>query len=489
MMDLTIKPINSITVVGGGSAGWLTAAILSNSDPNLQITIIDKEVPQRIGVGEATTLEFPAAMKQAGFEVSDWFDRIDATIKVGIHFPDWNEKDIWHPFSTNIFYDNRLKELPVSSIDVWSNYQTFDFKQYGLKYYNMCVEENSVNKQDDGIAYHIDAVKLALFLEEELKKRSNVNSINSTVVNILRDENNNITSLELANGTSQQSDLYIDCTGFARLLAKDPEVINMQGRLFCDTAIACRVNYEDKDNEMTPYVRCEQVDHGWIWTIPTQSRMGSGLVFNRSITDVDQAKQYLINYWSDRITEDELKVIDWTPQYVRNPWQNNVVAIGLSAGFIEPLESTGLALIALGVQTLCNNIIGHYYQADIRNKYNSSMTSYFENCIDFVSMHYCNSTKDTPFWDYVRSTYVESQKQKYYKDKFSSGAKLNYNGSFNDIFAETNWALWMIQLGFEYKPKECGSKEWLYKNMIACSLDMDKEKIPHVLAVQNKNNC
>lgn len=489
MMDLTIKPINSITVVGGGSAGWLTAAILSNSDPNLQITIIDKEVPQRIGVGEATTLEFPAAMKQAGFEVSDWFDRIDATIKVGIHFPNWNEKDIWHPFSTNIFYDNRLKELPVSSIDVWSNYQTFDFKQYGIKYYNMCVEENSVNILDDKIAYHIDAVKLALFLEEELKKRSNVNSINSTVVNILRDQNNNITSLELANGTSQQSDLYIDCTGFARLLAKDFEVVHLDGRLFCDTAIATPVQYINQEDEMFPYTRCEQVDHGWIWTTPTQKRIGTGIVFNRNITDPETAKQFLYNYWNERVDLEKCRLIDWTPHHISNPWQNNVVAIGLSAGFIEPLESTGLALIALGVQTLYNNISGRYYQADIRNKYNSSMISYFENCIDFVSMHYCDSTKDTPFWNYVRSTYVESQKQKYYKDKFSSDAKLNYNPSFNDIFAETNWALWMIQLGFEYKPKVCGSKEWLYKNMIACSLDMDKEKISHVLAVQNKNNC
>ena len=238
--------------------------------------------------------------------------------------------------------------------------------------------------------------------------------LHTTGVN--KDNDGNITSLDLKNGLKHESDFYIDCTGFASIIKKAKRVELLgEGRLFTNTAVAGHVPYKDKEKECVPYVSCPAVDHGWIWKIPTQSRFGSGMVFNKDITDIDTAKQYFCDHWEGRIKPEDLKVIDWVPYYSENFWEKNVVSIGLSGGFIEPLESTGLASMTTGVQKLAARIPQYAYsERDIKG-YNEEMGYWYEDAVDFINSHYADTKWDTPFWNFVKETHVKSDKHLWYE--------------------------------------------------------------------------
>jgi len=446
------KSVDSIAIVGGGTSAWMTAAMLSHKHPHLKITVIDKEVGTPVGVGEGTLLSFDHVMRECGFEPRDWFSAVDAASKAGILFPGWgeNKSDVWHPF---LFVD--LAKTNTTIYDLWSRNQDYDFKRYASGLYESAIEHDMIDlSQLNNHAYHIDASKLVLFFQEKLKRRHKITSIKSEVIEVLRDsDTHEVTELILNNGQRISADLYVDCTGFKAILNHEPDRVTLEGRLFCDTAIAGHVPYQDIDKELHPYVISEQVEHGWVWNIPVQSRIGSGLVFNRTLTDIEEAKDFFVNYWDNRITKDSLKVIDWTPYYKNNIWEKNVVSIGLSAGFIEPLESTGVALIIVGIEQLSWAIASRSYSDGQVDYYNTTMKSYFEDCIDFVSMHYENPTREGKLWDWVRETFVKSERQNHYEYQMSrtDNNKLLING-LGYMFCGSNWICWLVQMGYKLSP-------------------------------------
>jgi tryptophan halogenase len=435
-----------ITIVGGGTSAWLTTAYLRKQHPKYSITVIDKEAGTPIGVGEATILDFPKFMKDCGIDPSMWINEVDATLKSGILFPNWGHKGttVWHPFRMCAQYTSSLNQW-----DIWSNNRNNDFKTHALQLYNVSMH-NKVDLRDfeeGAYAFHIDCSKLVLYLQKFLG--NSINLIKSEVVDVIKN-GQEIKKLKLKNGEEHESDLFIDCTGFKSLL-KTQEKILLNGRLFCDTAIAGHVPYKNKQDEMRPYVISEAVSHGWIWKIPTQTRIGSGLVFNRSITDVNDAKEYFLKHWNNRINKDDLKVIDWTPYYIENFWEDNVVSIGLSGGFIEPLESTGLSLITNGIRLLSSKI---EMFIDIKHKklYNLEMQYLYEDAIDFVNMHYSYMDRSEPFWQFVRKTHVKNRTQEFLEDKlkdFTYNFSDIQNTKSRGIFTNTNWLTWLVQLGSE----------------------------------------
>jgi len=423
--------INHICVVGGGTSGWLSAAYLKNQNPNVKITVVDKEHGTPVSVGEATILSFIPFMEECGFAITDWFNEIDSTYKSGILFTGWTKNsDVWHPFYNNPTLDNYTLH------DVWLNSSRKDFTLYALPFLKESVENKIVEKYIDAYAVHMDCSKLVSFL----KSKVDVEYIESEVKQF------DGKHLHLNDTSVVTADLYIDCTGFKSVLKK-PNKISLDGRLFCDTAIAGHVEYIDKNVERRPFVISDMVDHGWVWHIPVQTRIGTGLVFNRSITSVDTAKEYFQQYWSGRVGK--LKVIDWTPYYSTNIWENNVVSIGLSAGFIEPLESTGVALITDGLQRLQSKIAMRFYDNSDIDAYNLEMISVFEDAVDFVSMHYSKSWKDTKFWNWVRNSYRESSRINSIKNVLKQELLYSHNYRNTGIFSGANWTTWMIQLGYK----------------------------------------
>ena len=444
--------VESITILGGGTSAWMTAAFLLENHPTLKITIVDKEQGTPIGVGEGTLLRFNTFIEQCGMKWSDVFRECSATFKNGILFKNWQEHntDIWHPFTLSPYVESE-DQYTYTLIDIWTNHQDFDFKRYGTGTYDMSMDYKVPRNLDT--AYHVNCGKLVQYLKTHCINKG-VEFINSEMITYSR-KDNSIHSITLKNNEIIYADLFVDCTGFNCLLNSDPVRVDLSDRLFVNTAIAGQIPYQNKELEMAPYILSEAVDHGWIWTIPVKERMGSGLVFNRNITSIDEAKKYYLNYWNDRISEDNVKVINWDPYYNKNMWHENVVSIGLSAGFVEPLESTGIALIIEGIYQMSNRIKDGFYREIDRDIFNSTMLSFFEESVDFINMHYYNNKRQTPFWKYVKESYKLSDKHKRYIDYMK-----NYDSSLEAIvkdgnfFTASNWYIFLAQMNETIKPRK-----------------------------------
>lgn len=441
-----------IAIVGGGTSAWLTAAYLLNNLPGIEIMVIDKEVGRSIGVGEATIIDFAEFMRQCGFNFEDWFVGADATFKAGILFPNWKKEgtEIWHPFFTNLVYKNH-------NANVWDFYayrsDDLDYKDYSCMLYDSAVRHHKVDFTDlSNYAYHVDAGKLVQYVQARIAHRIRV--IKQEVVEVVKNQTQEVDYLKLIDGSCISADLFVDCTGFLSLLKKQDKV-DISDRLFCNTAVAGRISYQDELEEKRPYVICDAVEHGWIWTIPVSSRIGTGLVFNRDITDIETAKEYLCQYTNGRLTKDNMKVIDWTPYYVRNFWEKNIVSIGLSGGFVEPLESSGISLIIKGIQSLEQRLRQKFYNQYDIDLYNTSMIRLYEDVVDFVSMHYIDSEKKGKFWDFVRSKSTYSDTKLFFEEiitnpEFRNTLPFTPEANTNSIFGVDSWICWLSQLGYKF---------------------------------------
>ena len=393
-----MNPVHHIIIVGGGSSAWLTAAYLSHNT-DFEITLVDKEEGKPIGVVEATLLSFRSFMDSCGFKFEEWITEIDATYKTGILFPGWgkNKQTVWHPFQMD----------PMAAPG----------------------ELNTENIT----GFHIDCHKLVTFIQSKIS----IEVIRDTVVRLDSD------GLLLKSNKRLTADLFVDCTGFKSLLQETPSTI-LTDRLICDTAIAGHVSYQDPWRERVSYVISEAVECGWIWKIPLQSRIGTGIVFNKSITPVPEAKKIFLDHWDQRVGP--TKTIDWTPYYKKEFWKDNVVRIGLSAGFIEPLESTGLALIMEGAHQLVLALHGPGYTSYNVAIYNSIIQNFFEESIDFVGAHYTLNTRSEPFWCKARDQLKKSKRQIFYSEMIknpSYDTKNNYVSY--SFFKKNNWFTWLKQ--------------------------------------------
>ena len=448
--------IKTVVIVGGGTSGWLTALAVTHRIPNVGVILIDKEESTAVGVGEATLLGFDKFLNEyCGLNPQEWMPAVDAIPKAGILFPDWVEEgnSIWHPF----YFPMADDKVPL-----WDAVSHTDEDIKGLlPLYDLSLD-NKVDVADmKSYAWHIDCSKLVQYIQDHLKNTSILRHVQSSVVGKRVDAFNNIQSLVLADGSVVNGDIFFDCTGFKSILKEERDRVDLQGRLFVNTAVAGHVPYLEEgdckckggtNSEKHPYVECPAVSDGWIWKIPLQTRIGSGMLFNRDITDVEDAKDAFVAYWDGRVDRDSLKIIDWTPYYDRDIWQNNVISIGLSAGFIEPLESTGVALITEGISKAVEIIKGRSFDSFDQDLYNSYMISLFETCADFVSSHYAISKKESDFWDYVRKNYTPSQYESVILSNINSVEPSITDGK-PSIFGGSNWLYWLLQMGYPTQRK------------------------------------
>lgn len=482
--------VNSITIVGGGTSAWMCAAYFLKNNPEIKITVVDKEVGNPIGVGEATLLSFRPFLEECGIPIEEWITPLDAGYKSGIIFSNWRTQgdNIWHPFykGNRVIGERRLWDL-------WSQNQDLDFKTYCLGFYSSTVLHNTVDASSlDSFGYHVDCGKLVVFLQEKLKNKIDI--ILSDVVNVVYKDEDVIDFLELKNGSRVSSDFYIDCTGFKNILRKPKHRVELRDRLFVDTAVACPVPYQDRENEFRSYAECEAVDHGWIWKIGVNTRIGSGMVFNRDITDIEEAKEYFVNHWNNRIKKENVRVIDWTPFYNKDMWAGNVAQIGLSAGFIEPLESTGIGLITYGIANLSIILKEKYYTSKDVEYFNNGMTLVFDDCVDFVSAHYVNSQRNSKFWTWATNRFKPSDRMLHQLDEMLDPTiSVPHVVREQYMFGGSNWSLLLIQLGFQLAertfhglPKEI-SREVIVRNYIENEKNRHIWSRPHAAEIDRIN--
>ena len=388
--------MKKIMIVGGGSAGWMTAATLIKFFPNKEITVIESPDVPTVGVGESTIFQIREWLRSLEIDTEDFIKHTDASYKLSIKFTDFYKKgeSFHYPFGQPDFTNNAkgfndwwYKKFLIPDTPN-SDFADCMFPQMGY------VNNNTYDKKIPS-AYHFDATKFGLWLKDRFCLPRGVKYIQEDIKDIQTDENG-IVSLN-----NYKADLYIDCTGFKSMLlsgALKEEFESLEDLLPNNSAWATRMPYKNKEKELVPYTNCTAIQNGWVWNIPLWSRIGTGYVYSdKFISDDDALKQF-----KDYLGKDDLEFrnIKMRVGIHKRLWVKNVVAIGLSAGFIEPLESNGLFSVHEFVHILVRNLQREENVSEFdRANFNYNCKMIFYNFAEFVASHYALSHRaDTDYW-------------------------------------------------------------------------------------------
>lgn len=416
--------VNSVCIVGGGSSGWMTAALLAYNLPNLKITVIEPKDIATVGVGESTLGHINRYLDCIGLtgKDSEWMPACDATYKVSIQFTDFRNKGtrFQYPFGQVDYTD---KVGPDDWDYIKNLHKDTDFSEF----YNPItyLADNNVMTNDASIirnfnftkdtAYHFDATKFGTWLKDNICIPRGVNVVRDSVAKIFRKTNGSdeVDFLQLKGSTMLkiEADLFIDCTGFKSLLLEQEmgsEFISFNDVLLNDTAIAARIPFVDKEKELHNTTDCHALQYGWAWNIPLWSRIGTGYCYSSKFTTDELAekefRKHLAKSDVKRAEEAEFFKIDIRHGKRKRAWVKNVVGIGLSYGFLEPLESTGLLTThenALRLLATLEKRNGLVKRTEIEG-YNLAVDQDIESMKGFIAMHYfLSERKDSSYWKYL----------------------------------------------------------------------------------------
>jgi len=399
-----MQTVKSLTIVGAGSAGWLTALVLSTYCPYLKVTLVRPRQGSPIGVGESTQADLIRVLRAGRIDVQTFYKACEATMKCGIFYENWNAvgEHYWHPFSNLALTGSytAAHHYQQMILDGAPGYDYTDYYDAVHTSYDVCVRQKRV-APEAAVAFHVDAHRITEYLERELTE---VEVLEADQVDV-ESADGRITGIVL-DGRRISADLYVDCTGFSRALFRhvaEPEIMPYEANV--NGVVAAQLPYVDKQGEVMPFTRAHAHEHGWTWSIPLQTRIGSGYVYHRDFCTPEMAERNFRAYWGeDRMRDANVRHIAFDSITLRNPWVSNVVAIGLSAGFVEPLEATGLNWIITSADLLSQSLGARYYDGDTSAKYNANLLGYIFDVHDFIDAHYkLSARRDSEFWRYQTS--------------------------------------------------------------------------------------
>ncbi|MEL7444635.1 MAG: tryptophan halogenase family protein [Pseudomonadota bacterium] len=440
------QPIKQVVIAGGGTAGWMTAAALAKLlvPAGVSVTLVESEAIGTVGVGEATIPPIAKFNTQLGIDEHAFVRETQATFKLGIEFKDWGGlgECYFHPFGR---YGFDLEGIDFHQF--WSRLRGLG-DDHGLADYSIntlaAYAEKFLKPEPDhgqvigqlGYAYHFDAALYAAFLRRFAETKG-ATRIEGKIERVEQDTDTGlITALSLDEDRRITGDLFIDCTGFRGLIidgACGSEYQDWSHWLPCNRAVAVA---SEKRSDPVPYTRSTAREAGWQWRIPLQHRTGNGHVYCDAHLSSEQAEEMLLANL-DAAPISSPNHLRFQTGHRNHFWSGNCVAIGLSAGFLEPLESTSIHLIQMGIAKLAALFPGTVDAPKERAEYNRLMTDDFTHVRDFLILHY-KATKrdDSSFWDYVREMPVpESLEQKIALLK-SRGRFFKYDAELFDI---TSW--------------------------------------------------
>lgn len=422
------NPINKVLIVGGGTAGWMTAAALCNAlaDAGLEIELVESPEIGTIGVGEATIPLIHKYILALGIDQADFVRSCNATFKLGIRFRDWGRlgEDYVHPFS---YYGLNYKDVPFyhlfsrfSEISEESGNDETSLEDFSIS----CLAARSarfrhpLQNEDFGVAsfgyaFHFDASLFARYLKTFAIGRG-VKHLEGRVVDVTqRSVDGFIKSVKLADGRELEADLFFDCSGLRGLLiekALKSPYEDWKHWLPCDRAVAIPCARVEPP---APYTQAFAEDSGWRWRIPLQNRTGNGVVYSSAFTSDDSAIEDKLLQSIDGEALAPPNRLRFTPGRRREMWVKNCISIGLSSGFLEPLESTNIHLIQSSIfRTLLYFPNQEFDQTEI-DSYNREAEREIENIRDFVMLHYkVTEREDTPFWKYCKYMVVPETLQR-----------------------------------------------------------------------------
>lgn len=405
------KPV--LVIVGGGTAGWMAANYCHNQlKAHWQVVVIESDRIGTIGVGEGTTPYIRQFFASMGLQESEWMPACDATYKCGIRFPGWSTRkgftSYYHPFFSALdlphgdtFFE-QANQRRYHHDAVASQPDHYFLASY-LSSRGLSPASYSDPQTHIDYAYHFDAAKLGHYLRDVAKRRG-VRHIQDTVEHVTCNAEGNIASLSTTGGDIIAADYFIDCTGFRGLLIEqtlhDP-FMSFSDNLLNNAAVAVQTPL-DANTVAPTETRSEALANGWIWQIPLTQRQGNGYVYSRDFCSADDAEMALREQLG---LSDELSCRHLTMRVGRRTAHatKNCMAIGLSQGFIEPLEATALMLVQFSLQTFCAQLLqaGVTLATDTsrQQQINTTINRLFDGVRDYIVAHYkTNSRTDTEYW-------------------------------------------------------------------------------------------
>ena len=421
-----VKKINDIVIVGGGTAGWSTALnFIQKTNHTINIHVVSsKEIPI-IGVGESTTGRFNQLINIRGSKVDidelDFLKNTGSTYKLGILHKDWhtigesftsplgdeyrnelNYPNIDYDYYRYYFVANNLpyialqskmmlqNKLPFLNLDEDNPYKSDPFKNLSGK----------IRYNPRHFAYHLDTYKVGQYLKEKCLKKDNVKYYDCIVSNIKIDDEGYLQSIITDDGREIKGDLFVDCSGFKRVLIDKLEknnFVSYENELSVNSALTFHLKNND-DTVINNYTKVTAKKYGWLWDIPLQHRKGMGYVFNNNYINENQAQEEIEKDLGFKI--EPQSYIKFNAGRMEKMWTKNVLSTGLSSGFVEPLEATSIHMTVLQI----NHFIEQFFTNDMSfnqhaiDLYNNDITSIWNDIKDFIVLHYQTPRKDTNFW-------------------------------------------------------------------------------------------
>ncbi len=401
-------PVRRIVIVGGGTAGWMTALIFAQSliPRGVEITLLESPAVPTIGVGEGSTPLLRGFFDLLKIEEAEWMPACHATYKCGISFDGWSSKPgfehYFHPFPSMVdimtltqFIHNA--EARVRGANLYAHPDRFFLAA------RLVAEQRSPKAQEhfpfDVLhAYHFDATLLGQFLHKKALERG-VRYKSCHVTHAEVNAAGNIAAVHTREGEAISADLYVDCTGFAGLLLQQAlkvPFLSFQNNLFNDAAVAMP---SPLGEQLPSETRSTALKHGWAWKIPLTNRYGNGYVYSSKFCTADAAETELRAHLGLLESDLEARHVKMKVGRVTSPWQANCLAIGLAQGFVEPLEATALMVI----QYMAMNFVALLERGDLneeaRQRFNALVNRNFEGIRDYICTHYkTNSRTDTEYW-------------------------------------------------------------------------------------------
>jgi tryptophan halogenase len=408
-MQNTLK---SICIVGGGTAGWMAATLLTSAlrGSNIQITVIESPDIETIGVGESTVPSMMSFLQTCQIDLKEFMQATSASFKLGIQFDDWHAKDesYFHPFGRVgkevngfDFYQAWLKSLADGQETRWADHSPSAIMAENNRFMLRPQQTENWVLENYAHSLHLDAVQVARYLRNLCHKRG-VIRVEATVKGVNLDDKNFIQSLTIEDDTEISSDFFIDCTGFRALLIEKALKIGSEDwshYLPCDRAVTVQT---EQVREPVPYTIATALDSGWSWQIPLQHRTGNGYVYSSKFCSDAKAKETLIKNVSGKVIN-EPRVIPFATGKRKKIWHNNCLALGLSGGFLEPLESTAIHLVYKTLVHFIKHFPDSEFDSHTELAFNQKIDTDYKEIRDFIILHYCTSGRtDTDFWQWCK---------------------------------------------------------------------------------------
>jgi tryptophan halogenase len=405
-----------VVIVGGGTAGWMTAAALAKLLPTrCHVHLVESEAIGIVGVGEATLPHIRGFNEKLGIDEADFMARTRATFKLGIEFRDWARPgdSYIHPFGTfgsgqgeldfhHYWNRARLEGQPVPPMDEFSMAVTMAYmNRFALPEPDPSKLESTFN-----YAYQFDATLFAPYLRRPAEDMGVLRTEGRIVDVELDGETGNVRAIKLENGESIEGDLFVDCSGFVSLImgkAFNEPFEDWTQWLPCDRAVAmpCQTR-----TPLAPYTSAIAMPAGWRWRIPLQHRTGNGYVYSSAFTSDEEAREALVGAVEGEPIA-EPRVLKFKAGRRKRSWVKNCIAVGLSSGFLEPLESTSIYLIQAAITGLVELFPEREISSIDRDEFNRLIDAEYDWIRDFLILHYhATERSDTAFWDYVRTMNV-----------------------------------------------------------------------------------